>query len=516
MFEWKRLYSGVLLKLFLASLLLSTHIYSDEAKLGPEALLDHSFDEYIEKALVRWGVHGLGLVVVYHGRPILVKGYGQRSAVSAEKVDIDTLFSMGSITKGMVTAALGLLADEGKLDWNAPVERYLPELSLNDGNVEERITVLDLLSHRSGLGDHDGDFLFLYQSQNQILQRLSSLEPKSQFRSQFAYQNCLYLLAGRLIEAVSGEPWHEFIRHRLLEPLGIERFSFSPKSLVVMDNVALGHGDLDGREYLISWDKQIDFGPAGALCASIGSMLPWMQFVMQEGHWQGRALLSRSSWDNVGAYYTPVPMSNWIGLLYPKAHFMGYGMGWFSFDWMGRKVLEHGGNVPGQSAKILLLPDEDIGILVVVNQHLSLLPHGIALYCLDLLLGSTPKDWSDLMHRLSKMVNRLERAMERQMTAERNLDADHSYDLAAYTGRFQHPLYGHLDVELESGRLKLRIGGMTALLEHWEEDTFRLNWRETVPCYYPGKIFIDFSSHIPGSVDQVDLMNLGLFTKILD
>ncbi|MBB65599.1 MAG: hypothetical protein CMO81_11115 [Waddliaceae bacterium] len=475
---------------------------------------DSNFSTYLRSSLEQFETAGMAVAIIRDDELLYAEGFGVHSLVNRAPVTADTLFSMGSITKGFTTALLGMLVDEGKLNWDDLVTQYLPDFRLHNSFVTKEFTILDLLTHRSGLADHAGDLLFLSKNHPEMVERLRFLEPVSGFRAVFSYQNLMYLVAGQVIETITGKPWHEVLQERILEPLGMHHTNLHPQTLEGNKNAVEGHARVDDLLYLVPWKRQVDFGPAGALSASVMDMTRWMRFMLGDGTWNGKRLMSEEAMKHLLSYEMPVPFTEWVSMMYPTSHFLGYGLGWFSFDWHGQKVIEHGGNMPGLTAKLTLVPSEKLAILVVVNQHLSLLPHAITLYTLEHYHGIEPKNWSAFLYRLTKMVEQLSRTMERSIQAERKTGTQASLSLSGYTGSYFSPLYGKVAVSRKGKDLVMSFdGALTADLQHWQDDTWRVHWRDLVPRFYPGKVLLNFHLSSTGQVTGLDIEQIGSFSR---
>ncbi len=240
-----------------------------------------AFDAYVREAVKTWDVPGLSIAVVKDGRVVFDRGYGVLALGGDAKVDTATLFAIGSTTKAMTAAAMGMLVDEGKVKWDDPVVMYLPWFRLKDPDLTRRLTVRDLLTHRAGLPNTD----FLWDDSTttteNALRRLRFVDTVYPFRSGFIYQNLMYATAGEVIEAVSGMPWGDFVHRRILAPLGMSRTVTSGAAAAASDNVAAPHQMVDGKLRKI-WNFSVDPIPAaGAIWSSTADMSKWIAFLLR-------------------------------------------------------------------------------------------------------------------------------------------------------------------------------------------------------------------------------------------
>jgi CubicO group peptidase (beta-lactamase class C family) len=447
-------------------------------------------DEYASKAGRDWRVPGFAVAIVKDDRVVFAKGYGVRESGRAEPVDADTLFAIASNTKAFTAAALALLVDEGKLNWDDPVTKHLPGFQLSDPFVTRELTVRDLLSHRSGLATFGGDLLW-YESAHsraEILRRVRHLRPASSFRSRFGYQNILFLAAGEIIPAVTGKSWDEFVRERFFAPLRMARSNTSVKSFRPGDNVATPHNEFEGRVRVIRYGDVDGIGGAGAINSSAAEMAQWVRLQLGRGTYEGRKIFSPAASREM---WTPQTIAGGISesleKFNPTQHFSLYGLGWQLSDYQGRKVVAHGGGLDGMTSRVALLPEENLGVVVLTNSETALSP-ALSYRIFDAFLGVPARDWSaDYMARFK--AGRAEAAAAaRKLEDARVRDTRPSLRLGAYAGTYTGAMYGDARVTEEGGRLVLRLmhsPNFVGDLEHWHFDTFRVRWRETVVYPFP-------------------------------
>jgi CubicO group peptidase (beta-lactamase class C family) len=447
-------------------------------------------DEYAQKAGRDWRVPGFAVAIVKDDRVVFAKGYGVRELGKTEPVDADTLFAIASNTKAFTAAALALLVDEGKLNWDDPVTKYLPGFQLFDPFVTRELTVRDLLSHRSGLATFAGDLLW-YESAHsraEILRRVRHVRPASSFRSRFGYQNILFLAAGEIVPAVTGKSWDDFIRERFFAPLRMTRSNTSVKSFKPGDNVATPHNEFEGRVRVIRYGNVDGIGGAGAINSSVNDMAQWLRLQLGRGTYEGRKIfspaVSREMW-------TPQTITGGISealeKFNPTQHFSLYGLGWQLSDYQGRKVVAHGGGLDGMTSRVAMLPEENLGVVVLTNSETQLSP-SLTNRVFDAFLGLPARDWSADYLARAKAGREAADAAARKLEDARVPDTRPSLALDAYAGTYTGAMYGDARVTQEGGRLVLRLlhsPNFVGDLEHWHFDTFRLRWRETVVYPFP-------------------------------
>jgi CubicO group peptidase (beta-lactamase class C family) len=468
-----------------------------------------AIDEYAEKVARDWQVPGFAMSIVKDDRVIFARGYGVRELGKPGAVDENTLFAIASNSKAVTAAALAILVDEGKLKWDDPVTRYLPWFQLYDPWVTRELTVRDLLSHRSGLATFGGDLLWYETtySREEILRRIRFLRPTSSFRSRYGYQNIMFLAAGEIIPAVTGKSWDEFVRERFFAPLGMRRTTTSVSALKGVENVATPHNEVDGRLRVIRYSNVDNAGGAAAINSSVAEMAEWIRLQLGRGKHNGRqvfsAAASREMWSPqmiAGAVSEAAERFN------PTRHFNLYGLGWFISDYHGRKVVSHGGGLDGMISQVAMMPEENLGIVVLSNSET---PASTILVnkTFDLFTAAPARDWSANYLEQRKASASARQEAEKRVEQERAVNTRPSLDLAGYAGTYTGQMYGDAKVAIEEGRLVLRLvpaPNFVGDLEHWQYDTFRVKWREGI--VYPfSKGFVTFVINARGQVEEMKI-----------
>jgi CubicO group peptidase (beta-lactamase class C family) len=293
---------------------------------------------------------------------------------SAGSVDEHTLFGIASNTKAFTATALALLVEEERIDWDAPVVDYLPWFQMWDPYVTRELTVRDLLVHRSGLGLGAGDLLWWPPStyeRREIVRRLRHVEPATSFRSAYAYDNVLYLVAGEVIEAESGRSWEEFIEGRILKPVGMTGANARNSRSTEGDNSAYPHAPVDGVIRPIKPFASDNTNPAGGINAGAADLARWMLVLLDEGKLpDGSRLFSEATARELMTLVTPMPMVEpEPELAAQRMNFRGYALGFNVHDYRGRKIVSHTGGLPGLFSKLALVPELELGVVVLTNQE---------------------------------------------------------------------------------------------------------------------------------------------------
>ena len=477
---------------------------------SPAVALPPGFDAYVTQVMNAFEVPGLALTVVKDGAVVLAKGYGVRKLGETTPVDAQTRFGIASNTKVFTATALGLLVEEGKIEWDAPVVRYLPEFQMWDPWVTRELTVRDLLVHRSGLGLGAGDLLWWPPStydRKEIARRLRFLKPATSFRSAYAYDNVLYLVAGQVIEAVSGQSWEDFMTTRILAKVGMTGSNVTHSGALRGSNVAAPHARIDGVVRPVDPFASDNTNPAGGINSSAQDMARWLLVLLNDGRLgDGSRLFSEATSTNLAAIVTPIPIADPPAeLAAVRPQFLGYGLGLGISDYRGHKMVRHSGGLPGYVSHVLRVPDVGLGISVLTNQEADA-AYGAIIYALvDYFVKAPRTDWLPAFQRADVREKEKTAEAERKTQATRNTASRPSLPPEGYAGSYRDDWYGEVGIALEKGKLVMRFGhtpGLVGDLEHWQYDTFVARWRDRE---LRADAFVSFALGPSGTVDQVKM-----------
>ena len=438
-----------------------------------------AFDAYVQQGMRDWQVPGLSIAVVRTDSVGFLKGYGVRSLGAAGAVDPQTLFGIMSTTKAMTAMAMAMLVDEGRLRWDDPVTKWLPAFQTADPLVTRDLRVVDLLTHNTGLPGADMLWVRGDLEEAEVLRRVRGLSPTYPLRGGFVYHNVMYGVAGAVIAQASGLSWADFLHQRLFTPLGMTR-TFATRAAVAAahdPNVSSAHYRIRDTVRVIA-DESVDRVPAaGAVWSSATDMGRWMRFLLDSSRVDGRRLVSDTAFRRLFQPQSFVSAEEF----YPTArltnpHWTTYGLGWFQQDYRGEMVQMHTGSLDGRTAIIGLIPDRRVGVYVFGNLDHAELRHALLWKTFDILLGAPERDWSrDLLALYGARRARADSA-RRVVESARVTGTTPSLPLERYAGRYDHPVWGDIEISATGGALGLRAGTnpMTAgPLEHWHYDTFR-------------------------------------------
>lgn len=465
------------------------------------------FDEYAEKAMQDWKVPGMAIAIVKDDKIVFAKGYGVRKAGESTPVDANTLFAIGSSSKAFTAAALAILVDEGKLKWDDRVTKYLPEFETYDPYVTRELTVRDLLTHRSGLERGDQVWYGTENDREEILRRVRFIKPTWSLRSHFGYQNLMYLAAGQVVAKVSGMTWDKFIADRIFAPLGMTSSNTSITEFRNGGNVSTPHSLVDDKIVAIPWRNIDNIAPAGSINSSANEVAQWVRLQLGSGTFEGKKVFSPAVAKEMHTSQTVIRLDPPMGMRYPGAHFLNYGLGWFLSDYKGRKVVEHGGAIDGMRAEVALVPEEKLGIVVLTNLGGSEVSMPLMYRVIDAYTGSPQKDWSGEMLGSYKKLMGMAEAAQKKADAERVMGTTPSHDLKSYAGTYNNDLYGDVEIADTDGKLGIRFGpAFVGSMEHWHYDTFRA----TFDGAGGAKAQVSFGLDVKGKVETMTINMPGL------
>lgn len=447
--------------------------------LGQTPQIDFkALDTYYEKMVQDWGVPSAAIGIVKDGELVFTGNYGVLEVGKTQKPDENTLYAIASNSKAFTSAILGMLVQEGKLNWNDKVKKYLPYFEVYDPWVSNEVTVRDLLCHRVGLGTFSGDVIW-YKStltSEEIIRRFKHLPKAFDFRAGFGYSNLMYITAGELIKKITGKSWSQNVKERIFRPLGMDRTITSPKALEVKGNYVTPHGRENDINIPIAWEDWEEIGATGGIISSVKDISKWMIFNLNHGVLGNDTLLSSRTRNMVWT-----PHNNFIVDHTKKndmnRHFSAYGLGWGLSDYHGRLRVAHTGGYDGMITAVTLIPDENLGVVVLTNGMKSPI-HAATYHALDQFLGIEGKDWStEYLERANK--NQKEDSRIADIKSKRVLNTEPSIPVKEYTGVYKSDIYGEIKISRISGKLQMQFEHtpeLSATLEHWHYDVWEIKW----------------------------------------
>jgi CubicO group peptidase (beta-lactamase class C family) len=478
------------------------------AAQGAPSRPPRDIDGYVAQIMQDYDVPGLALAIVKDGRVVVAKGYGVRELGAAAKADEATLFGIASNTKAFTATALGLLVEEGKIGWDQKVITVLPWFRLSDPYVTNELTIRDLLVHRSGLGLGAGDLLWWPSStydRDEIARRLQFIPLSTSFRSAYAYDNVLYLIAGQVIEEVSGQSWEEFVQARILDRVGMTHSNVRHSAAEDGGNVAAPHARVEGAVRVIKPFDSDNTNPAGGINSSATDMAKWMivqldSGVVAPGDTLFHPRTTRQLWTPV----TPIPIGRPAAELAPiMPNFSGYALGFRVQDYRGRKLVTHTGGLPGYISRVAMIPELNLGVAVLTNME-SVAMEPIYLRVLDHYMGEQ-YDWRTAWKTVIARVDSSVAAADAAATAARDSTSRPSLPLERYAGAYRDAWYGGVTIREEGDGLVMQFDHTPSLLGdmvHWQYDTFLVRWRDRE---LRADAYVTFALNPDGSIAQAKM-----------
>lgn len=463
----------------------------------PEVLA--GLDAYIEGARQAWQVPGLSIAVVENDQIIYSRGFGVRENGKPGKVDADTVFAIGSATKAFTSAALGMLVDEKKIEWDGAVHDYMPSFELHDPYVTRQATVRDLLSHRTGIVTNGSLWYGSGFDRREIIRRLRFQTATLGFRNQFQYQNEMFIVAGEIVTAVSGTSFDQFITRRIFEPLGMRRTSTSVTALKAMNNVATPHVLLDGKMIPIEYRMIDNVGGAGVINSSVRDMAQWLRLQLGGGTFEGKRLIAPTTLAEMQSGQI-VPR----GGTDPLFKFSEYGLGWGVQEYRGQKIVQHSGAIDGMQSLVAMIPERKLGVVVLTNGLRTKLAAAVELRVLDAFLGGPATDHSAIMKQENDDAVRIGR--ERTAATPGSLTTVPTrLPLDRYVGTYASDLLGEIAITLADGKLKLSRPQATAMLNHDRNDMFKAQWDSLGQRSIIGQTPVGFTFAPDGEIAALEL-----------
>ena len=436
------------------------------------AVMLANFQQYAEKSMPDWETPGMAVTIVQGDDIVYSKAFGVKTYKGNDPVTTDTIFQIGSTSKAFTAALVAMLADEGKIGWKDPVIEHLPDFEMYDPWVSREFMIEDLMAQRSGMPSHAIDSLVMLGfDRDYIRHAIRYAKPSSSFRSEFAYQNNLFLIAAELIEKHTEKSWEENIKERIFEPLSMSASTMDMKSFQEAKDVTSLHHRLGDEIVTLSKDWPYlhwtyVYGPAGGINSNITDMAQWLKFQVNNGVFDGEPLVTE---ENMNFMHTPKTIT---ALTTEKRQY--YAQAWVYRENTPYPIVWHNGGTTGCKTMVAIVPEAKVGIVVLSNLIDSSLPEALAFRFLDMYLGNPDVDWSaEMLIKMKEVMKKREAALP--VPPE---DALPVMSLQKYVGDYQNAVYGKIDISEKEGGLVLTIGPnkVEMYLTPWNRDTFSIYW----------------------------------------
>jgi CubicO group peptidase (beta-lactamase class C family) len=477
----------------------------------------------VERTMKLFDVPGIAIAVVKDGQVVASQGFGVRKLGAPDRVDGKTLFEIASNSKAFTAAALAMLVDEGKLAWDDPVTKHLPDFQMYDAYVTHEMTVRDLLTHRSGLGLGAGDLLWWPTtdfSTDEIIHKLRYIRPATSFRSSYAYDNLLYIVAGKIIAAKSGKTWGETIRERILQPVGMVSTTTSLADNAGNPDVANAHSKINDRIAAVKAMPVPNAVGAVGINTNADDIARWMNVLLAGGrvgtdaNGKETRLYSAKQAREMWTAQTPMRISEPDPkLAATRPNFLAYGLGFQLRDWQGRLLAMHSGALQGFYSKVVLVPEAKLGIAILTNAESGGSLNALQYQLLDRMLNpAATTDWIGIVKAVEDENHAKELARLGKASAARAATSQPSLARTAYDGDYEDPWYGIATIKHVGGRQVLtlsRTPDLTGVLEHYQHDTFIVRWKER---NFNADAYVTFALNPDGSIERMKMQPISTET----
>jgi len=473
-----------------------------------------SLDIYVNRGLENWKIPGAAVLIVKDGKIVIAKGYGVKEIGTNDKVDENTLFMIGSNTKAFTGTALALLEHEGKLNLEDKVMKYLPDFKMKDEWVTKQLNLQDIVSHRMGLDTYQGDFMYWTSdlTSDEVLDKFGMLKPKYDFRTKYGYTNAGYIIAGKIIEKVSGLKWEDYLKEKIFEPLKMKNTISLYNEYSLATNISKPHTLINSNISKISFPNLDNLAPAGGIVTSIIDISNWIITQLDSGRFESESVIPIEvikrirqplTIDAVSAEYYPFNRNN----------FSLYGMGWWLDDYEGEKIVYHSGGVNGFLSSITLIPEENLGIAIFTNTDHNYFSWAMRAEVTDAFLGLPYRNYSDYYLNLfnKKKEDRIKDIQILQDSVI--LNSKNEIYLADFVGKYKNDLYGFAEIRQIDNYLELYFEHhpkLTAKLEYIGNKRFLCTFSDpifgvnVIPFNFDNDNFKDFTLFVD---DWIDSMN---------
>lgn len=483
------------------------------AAASAEEKLAFSLDADVKRVMKTFDVPGVAIAVVKDGKVVVAQGFGLRKLGDPTPVDGKTIFEIASNSKAFTAAGLAMLVDQGKLSWDDPVIKHLPDFRMYDPYVTAEMTVRDLLTHRSGLGLGAGDLMWWPTttfSTDEIIHNLRYIKPATSFRNSYAYDNLLYIVAGKIIAMKSGKSWGETMREWILEPVGMSTTTTSLDEHLKLANVSAPHSKINGKISVVKPMPVANAIGAVGINTNAEDIARWMKVLLDDGRVGKDAggkevrLWSEKQAREMWTAQTPMKINQpRPPLAATKPNFYAYGLGFQLRDYQGKLVAMHGGALQGFYSRVLLVPEAKLGIAIFTNAESGPALNALQYRLLDQYLGVAPTDWIGRIAEVDRELHEKEMERVKAEKATRAAQSRPSLPLAAYEGDYKDAWYGVATIKRVGGKQVLsfsRTPDLTGELEHFQHDTFIVRWKER---NFNADAYVTFSLDHDGTIERM-------------
>ena len=482
------------------------------SSFAQDASKSNKLNAMIEEGMKEWQIPGLSAVVVKNGKVVFKKTYGIKDIETKEPVDDNTLFSMASTTKALIAISLGILVDQNKISWEDTVIDHLPLFKLSDPYITADARVIDLLTHNLGIGNADLLWAINNLSTAETIDKFKYSKKTYPLRGGFTYQNIMYVVAGELIEAVSGQNWTAFVENEILKPLEMTRTQTKSIDIMKAGNYTTPHfNDLDDGIVKVDYTFSDQIGAAGMVWSTTNDVSNYLTFLVNDGVFKGDTIIQPATFQYLFKPHSILTEND----VYPtnkltKPKWNTYGLGWFQQDYRGEKLDFHTGSLSGLVALTGIIHDKDVAVYVFANLDHAELRHAIMYKAMDLYaFKDDDRDWHKEIFKLYAGFRENAKEAKKKRNEGRIMETSPSLTLDQYSGTYQNEMLGSVTIRLVNGQLQIDVNKhLNYKMEHWHHNTFITSkdprWRF--------ESLINFNLNTSGKIEELEIFE-EKFTK---
>lgn len=486
------------LKLLIFAVLLITFNTNFAQRKGTPTQADtlNNINNFVLQMMTEWKIPATSITIVKDGKPYYAFAFGLKNTQKNIPNTVNTLFPIASCTKSFTATALAILVDEGKLDWSKPIKEYMPDFQLYDDEATKTITARDVLSHRTGLPRHDYVWLFANNDRETIFKNLKYLKPSKPLYAQYQYNNLMYMVAGVLVERISGKTWETFVKEKILTPLDMKNTVLTYPEMFRSPDYAMSY-KLENEQFVeAGFGSNVDaIGSAGSIKSTAVDMTNWLLMQLQNGKFNDKQIVSEK---NLRENHTPIQVVYPAEAKYPELGFSSYGMGWNMNVYRGHQRRQHNGSIEGFRSQMTIFPNNSLGIFITTNtgavdyNFVNIITN----YISDNLLNLSTIDWNSRLKKDRDDAKFEEEKKKKEYNATRKMGAMMSHPIDYYAGVYEHPSYGTLQIFKTDKGLRAFYHNKQVELTHFHYD------------YFEGTDFLDgitfsFLTNPKGDIDKI-------------
>lgn len=487
----------------IAALVFTSSIVAAQQQESVEARLK-GFDSYMEQVMKDWNAPGIGIGIVMGDKLVFAKGYGFRDYGKKLPYTTTTTQPIASNSKLFTAVAVGLLVEDGKLRWDEPIKQFVPSVRFYNDELDRSVTIRDMLSHRTGVTRHDSIWYKSTFTRRELWDRLRYLEPTAPIRTKFLYNNLMFTAAGQVIEELSGKTWEQFVQNRIFDPLGMSRSTLTIEDNIKGPEPAVPYSERRDSTELYRqpyYTAEVAIAPAGAINSNVQDLSRWVIALLNKGKVDGKQVIPEAVLRETMAPSLAMPNSALESRGWGENLNQYYGMGRWVSSYRGHLLALHGGDLPGFHSQISIMPNDNLGVIVlVIGDHVAPLYNGLTYDIYERLLGLSLTPWSERLNEI-RLKNKAAGTKARAVAdVGRVPDTKPSHPLDDYIGEFEHPAYGVVTVARGEKGLSFDFHGIKMPLSHFHYDRF-----DTPDDEQNGKFSLNFRTNPMGEIDSLDI-----------